>query len=146
MKRTLAVAIAVASLAATACDNGGTDTAATTTPAAAPAASPPPPPPPPVAPAATTQLAGLSVPYATEAEWVAGCTATGLDKTICDCAGKATVAQIGAKALYTWVWEGYIQRIGMGQVRSKKWFTDNAIDTAGQQKFADAVGKCYVTQ
>jgi hypothetical protein len=148
MKRTLAVAIAVAALAATACDSGGTDTAATTTPAAAPAASPPPPPPPPpaAAPAATTQLAGLSVPYATEAEWVAGCTATGLDKTICDCAGKATVAQIGAKGLYTWVWEGYIQRIGMGQVRSKKWFTDNGIDTAGQQKFADAVGKCYVTQ
>jgi hypothetical protein len=91
-------------------------------------------------------MPGLTAPFATEAEWSAACVGQQLDKTICDCAAKATVATLGAKGLYTWVWEGYIQRIGMGQVRSKKWFTDNGIDAAGQQKFADAVGKCYVTQ
>jgi hypothetical protein len=89
----------------------------------------------------------LSAPFATEADWVAACINDAkLDKSICDCAGAATTKTLGDKALFTWVWEGYIQRSGMGQVRSKKWFTDNGVDTAAQQKFADEVGKCYVTQ
>jgi hypothetical protein len=141
MKTTFALVLAVASLSAAACDDGGSKTATTATPA--PAASPPPPPPPAAAPAA---LPGLSVPYATEAEWVAGCKETGLDATICDCAVKAVNTTIGAKGLYTWVWEGYIKREGMGQVRSRKWFTENNIDKPAQQKFADTIGKCYVTQ
>jgi hypothetical protein len=141
MKTTVAIVMAVASLAATACDSGGSST--TTTAASTPAPSPPPPPPPPPPPAT---VAGLSAPFATEAEWVEGCKGVGLDVTICDCAVKATVKEIGPQALYTWVWEGYIKREGMGQVRSRKWFTENGIDAAGQQKFADAVGKCYVTQ
>jgi hypothetical protein len=44
------------------------------------------------------------------------------------------------------VWEGYIKREGMGQVRSRKWFNENGIDKPAQQKFADAIGKCYVSQ
>jgi hypothetical protein len=91
-------------------------------------------------------MIGLTAPYASEADWSAACQAQQLHQTICDCAAKATVATLGEKALFTWVWEGYIQRVGMGQVRSKKWFTDNGLDAAAQQKFADAVGKCYVTQ
>jgi hypothetical protein len=91
-------------------------------------------------------MPGLSAPYATEAEWVEGCKGASLDPTICDCAVKATVKELGVQGLYTWVWEGYIKREGMGQVRSKKWFTDTGIDAAKQQKFADEVGKCYVTQ
>ncbi len=145
MKTTVAIALAVASLAATACDSGGGGATTAATPA--PAASPPPPPPPPPPAPAVTAMPGLSVPFATEAEWLAGCTGEAkIDAGICDCVVKATVKEIGVKGLYTWVWEGYVQRSGMGQVRSKKWFTDNGIDSAGQQKFADAVGKCYVTQ
>ncbi len=77
---------------------------------------------------------------------MAACTAAPIDKSICECVSKATVKEIGTKGLYIWVWEGYVQRVGMGQVRSKKWFTDNGLDTKAQQKFADAVGKCYVMQ
>jgi hypothetical protein len=146
MKTTFALVLAVASLSAAACDDGGSKTATTTTPA--PAASPPPPPPPPPAPApAAAGIPGLSTPYATEAEWVAACKETGgLDASICECAGKAANKELGAKGLYTWIWEGYIKREGMGEVRSRKWFEDNGFDKPARQKFADAVGKCYVTQ
>ena len=149
MKTYFAIAAAFAAIAVTACDTGGGDANTTSAEApapAAPAASPPPAADPaPAAPAA--ELAGLSAPFATEADWVAACINDAkLDKSICDCAGAATMKTLGDKALFTWVWEGYIQRSGMGQVRSKKWFTDNGVDTTGQQKFADEVGKCYVTQ
>jgi len=143
MKTTFALVLAVATLSAAACDDGGSKTATTAAPA--PAASPPPPPPAP-APAAAG-IPGLSTPYATEAEWVAACKDTGgLDASICDCAGKAANKELGAKGLYTWIWEGYIKREGMGQVRSRKWFTENGIEKPAQQKFADAIGKCYVAQ
>jgi hypothetical protein len=58
----------------------------------------------------------------------------------------ATVATLGEQGLYTWVHEAYVKRNAIAQARSKTWFTENGIDAAGQQKFADAVGKCYVTQ
>ena len=142
MKRTLAAAIVVASLTTlTACDSG-TPTA-TTTPTTAPAAAPPPPPPPPAAPAAAG-MPGLSEPYATEADFVAGCTSLGkIDKSVCECVGKATTKELGQKGLFQWVWEGYVQNAGMGRVRGKKWLGDNTID---EKKFAAAIGKCYVTQ
>ena len=149
MNSTRVLAGLIAALAVVACDSGGdaADTAPATTTAAAPAAAPPPPPPPEPAPAPAAELAGLAAPFASRADWTAACVADAkLDQSICDCAGAATVKTLGDKALFTWVWEGYIQRSGMGQVRSKKWFTDNGVDTAGQQKFADEVGKCYVTQ
>jgi len=147
MRSTLGIVFAVAALVATACDSGGgTDTAATTTPPPAPAASPPPPPPPPPAPAATA-IPGLSAPYATEAEWVAACVSEGkIDKTVCECTGKAITKDQGQKAYYQWAWEGYITRTGMGAVRGKKWFTDNGMDTKAEQKFADELGKCFVRQ
>ena len=89
-------------------------------------------------------MPGLSAPFATQADWVNACVNDAkLDKSICDCAGKAAVKEQGEKSLYVWVWEGYIQRVGMGKIRSDKWFTDNNLDKAAQQKFADAVGKCY---
>jgi hypothetical protein len=136
---------ATAALTVAACDTGGeNETAATTTPAAAPPPTASPPPPPPPAPAA---IPGLSAPYATEADWVAACTTEGkIDKTVCECAGKAITKDQGQKAYFQWAWEAYITRIGMGSVRAKKWFTDNGMDTAAEQKFADAIGKCYVTQ
>ncbi|HEX5006121.1 MAG TPA: hypothetical protein VFV70_03345 [Hyphomonadaceae bacterium] len=144
MRSTLGIVFAVAALVATACDSGGTDTAANTTPAPAPAASPPPPPPPPPAP---TSMPGLSEPYATEADWVAACATEGkIDKTVCECAGKAITKDQGQKAYYQWAWEGYITRTGMGAVRGKKWFTDNGMDTKAEQKFADELGKCFVRQ
>ncbi len=145
MRSTLAIVFAVTAIAATACDSGGgADTAATTTPAAPAASPPPPPPPPPPTPAA---LPGLSAPYATEAEWVAACTNEGkINATVCECAGKAITKDQGQKAYYQWAWEAYITRTGMGAVRAKKWFTDNGMDTAAEQRFADEVGKCFVTQ
>jgi hypothetical protein len=139
----LLAVLATAALTATACDNGGTKTAEAPAPAAAPPpppAAPPPPPPPPA------EIPGLSVPFATEADFVTGCTDQKLDKGICECVAKAVVKEVGAKGLYTWVWEGYVQRVGMGKVRSDKWFTDNALDKKAQQKFADAVGLCYSTK
>jgi hypothetical protein len=143
-RTTLLVALAATALTAAACDSGGGTETAATTPAAAPPpppAAPPPPPPPPAA-----ELVGLATPFPSEAEWSAACQSQDLDKTICDCAGKATVATLGAQALYTWVHEAYIRRNAVAQNRSKNWFTSNGIDTAAQQKFADAVGKCYVKQ
>src|SRR6185295_363422 len=121
MKRTLAAAIVVASLTTfTACDSG-TPTA-TTTPTTAPAAAPPPPPPPPPAAPAAAGMPGLSEPYATEADFVAGCTSLGkIDKSVCECVGKATTKELGQKGLFQWVWEGYVQNAGMGRVRGKKW-------------------------
>lgn len=140
MRPALIIALAAAALAATACDSGTT----TTVPVeAAPAAAPPPPPPPPK----PASMPGLSEPYATEADWVAGCTTDGkIDKTVCECAGKAITADQGQKAYFQWAWEAYINRTGMGSVRAKKWFTDNGMDTKAEQKFASALGKCFVTQ
>jgi hypothetical protein len=146
MRSTLGIVFAVAALVATACDGGGgTETAANTAPAAAPAAAPPPPPPPPAP--ASSGLPGLSTPYATEADWVAACTTEGkINATVCECAGKAVTKDQGQKAYYQWAWEAYITRSGMGSVRAKKWFTDNGMDTKAEQKFADELGKCFVTQ
>ena len=142
MRAALLIALAAAALTAAACDDGsGAKTAEAPPAAAPPPPAPPPPPPPPAA------IPGLSAPFATEADWVNACVNDAkLDKAICECAGKAAVKEAGEKSLYSWVWEGYIQRVGMGKVRSDKWFADNGIDKAGQQKFADAIGKCYVSK
>ncbi len=83
--------------------------------------------------------------YPDEAAWEKACVDDKVDAKICECAGKATVKTIGDKGLYAWVWQGYINREGTARMRSNRWFTDNGIDTAAQQKFADAVGKCYTT-
>jgi len=92
-------------------------------------------------------MPGLSEPYATEADWVAGCTNDGkIDKTVCECAGKAVTKDQGQKAYFQWAWEAYITRTGMGAARAKKWFTDNGMDTKAEQKFANELGKCFVTQ
>jgi hypothetical protein len=88
-------------------------------------------------------MLGLSAPYATEADWVAACVSNGkLDKTVCECVGKATTKELGQKGYYQWVWEGYVQNAGMGRVRGKKWFEDNKMD---EKKFAAAAGKCFVS-
>lgn len=141
----LLVALAATALTVAACgESGGGNESATVTPAAAPPAPPPAAPPPPPAP---TGIAGLTAPYATEAEWAAACTSEGkIDKTVCECAGKAVTKDQGQKAYFQWAWEAYITRTGMGSVRAKKWFADNGMDTAAEQKFASALGKCFVTQ
>lgn len=130
-----------------ACDSGGG--APDATPAAAPAAAPAPDPEPaaPAAPSASEAAAARAAVFADEAAFSAACVAEGaLDATVCDCVSKKTVETIGAGGLFRWVWEGYVNRDGMAQMRSRKWFTDNGFDTAGQQKFADAVGTCYTLQ
>lgn len=132
-----------------ACGQGGDTTTAATTPAPAPAAAPAPAP---AADAAPTpgdleraRLAAMMNVYPDEDAWEKACVGDKVDAKICECAGKATVKAIGEKGLYAWVWQGYINREGTARMRSNRWFTDNAIDTAAQQKFADAVGKCYTT-
>ncbi len=143
LKFILAATVAVAAVATlAACDSGSKP--AETPAAATPAPSPPPPPPPP--PPAPTSIPGMTAPYASEADWVAGCKDAKLPDSVCACVSKATVKELGAEALYTWVWEGYVNREGMATMRSRKWFEDKGIDKAKQQKFADAVGKCYVTK
>lgn len=149
----LSIMVAAAMLALAACEQGGEQTAATDAAPAAPAAAPAPAPAPaaPAAPSAADlereRLAKMAAVYADEAAFSVDCVAEGaIDKSVCDCVAKETVKTIGAKGLYRWVWEGYVKREGTAQMRSRKWFTDNAVDTAGQKKFADAVGTCYVTQ
>jgi hypothetical protein len=156
MVRLLAVTtIAAAALTLAACDNKA-DT--TSTPAAAPAAAPTAPPaatPPASTPtaaapaavdpadAARAKLAAMMNVYPDEAAWTKACTEDKVDAKICECAGKATMKTVGAKGLYAWVWQGYVNRDSTARMRSNRWFTDNKIDKAEQQKFADAIGKCY---
>lgn len=136
---------ASAALALGACDSGGGAAPAATPAAEKPVAAAPAPEPAPAPAAAAPSIPGMTAAFATEAEWIAGCTATTpkIPESVCTCVSKATIKEIGVTGLFTWVWEGYVNRNGMGQVRSKKWFADNGIDSAKQQKFADAVGKCY---
>lgn len=142
---TLAACMAAATLMLAACDSK-TDTApaAPAAPAAAPAA------PAPVAAdavdpgdAARAKLAAMMNVYADEAAWNKACVEDKVDAKICECAGKATVKTIGAKGLFAWVWQGYVNRDATARMRSNSWFTDNKLDKVAQQKFADAVGKCY---
>jgi hypothetical protein len=89
------------------------------------------------------KLAGMTTPFASLAEWTAACETSGLDAKICTCAGENTVKTLGEKGLYTWVYEGYVNRDGSARMRSGKFFTAAGLDTAAKQKFADAVGACY---
>jgi hypothetical protein len=141
-----ATTIAAAALSLAACDNKADTTSApaaapTATPAATPSAStstavdP--------ADAARAKLAAMMNVYPDEAAWTKACTEDKVDAKICECAGKATVKTVGAKGLYAWVWQGYVNRDSTARMRSNRWFTDNKIDKADQQKFADAIGKCY---
>jgi hypothetical protein len=141
---------AIAMLAVAACSPAAEETAEkATAPAAAPAAAPvaapqSTPPAPTAAELERAKLAaGLSTPFADEAAWVAACKEAGVDGPICDCAGKKTMETIGAKGLYSWIWEGYIRRDGPAQMRSGKFFQEAGISPEDRQKFADAVGKCY---
>lgn len=86
---------------------------------------------------------GMVTPFASLADWTTACGAAGVEASICKCAGEKTVATLGEKGLYTWVWEGYVNRDGAARMRSGKFFTDAGLDNAAKQKFADAVGTCY---
>ncbi len=92
---------------------------------------------------ARAKLAAMKNVFADEVAWNKACVDDKVDAKICECAGKATVKTLGAKGLYAWVWQGYINREGTARMRSTSWFTENKIDKPAQQKFADAVGKCY---
>jgi hypothetical protein len=140
--------IAIATLLTLAgCDNKAATTTPTPspTPAATPAAIPAATPAaaPTAADEARAKLEAMKNVYADEAAWNKACVDNKVDAKICECAGKATIKTIGAKGLYAWVWQAYVNREPTARMRSNSWFTDNKIDKAGQQKFADAVGKCY---
>lgn len=89
------------------------------------------------------RLAGMTAPFDTAEEWVAGCTGAGIDQSICDCTVEKTVERIGTEGLYTWVWEGYVNADGRARLRSNKFFSDNGISKDDQQAFADDIGTCY---
>ena len=147
MRSTMWAATAAAVLMLSACDSGGNSTATAPTPAPARTAAPVPQPQAPPQPSASEAAAARAAVFADEAAFVASCTTEGqLDATVCECVSKKTVETIGAGGLFRWVYEGYVNRDGMAQMRSRKWFTDNGFDTAGQQKFANAVGTCYTLQ
>lgn len=144
------IALPVLALALAACDTGGGSSSSTTS--AAPAA--------PAAPARSAadiaaderaaeiaaeraRLAGLSTPFASAEEWVAGCAGADIDESICECTAEKAVEHIGTEGLFTWVWEGYVAGDGTARLRSNKFFSDNGMSTEQQQAFADAVGTCY---
>jgi hypothetical protein len=149
----------IMAMALVACDNkADTTPVPTTAPAAATpmssAATPAAPAPaadagaaaaPSAADAERAKLAAMMNVYPDEAAWNKACLDDKVDAKICECTGKATVKTIGAKGLYAWVWQAYVNRDATARMRSNSWFTENGIDKAGQQKFADAVGKCYTT-
>lgn len=143
------IAISAIALALGACDSGGGETtapAASSAPRAAPAKS--------AAEVAAekraadiaaerARLAGMTTPFATPEEWVAGCTGAGIDQSICDCTVEKAVERIGVDGLYTWVWEGYVNADGRARLRSNKFFSDKGISKEDQQAFADDIGACY---
>lgn len=139
----LAAAIAAVTLAA--CDSGREQTATARAPAAAPTRAPEPAAPP--APSASEAAAARAAAFADEASFADACATEGqIDASVCACVGQKTVETLGAGGLFRWVYEGYVNRDGMAQMRSRKWFADNNIDSAGQQKFADTIGTCYSLQ
>ncbi|MEZ5939622.1 MAG: hypothetical protein R3C52_15595 [Hyphomonadaceae bacterium] len=90
-----------------------------------------------------SKLAGMSTPFDSLDDWKAACVSAGVDESICTCAGDKTVQTLGEQGLYTWVWEGYVNRDGTAQMRSGKFFTEAGLSKEEQQKFADAIGACY---
>lgn len=141
MRAILLAAFVAAAFSVTGCDAPKQPAApAAVAPAAAPAPKPEPIPEP-----APTVLPGMSTPWATEAEWVAACTAAEppIPESVCTCAGKAFVKEVGTDGLYNWVFEWFINRNGMGQARGKNWMQTNGHDSAKQQKVADEIRKCY---
>ncbi len=143
------LAIPVIALAAAACDSGGGSSSTSSAPrqAAAPAKS--------AAEIAAEERqaaldaerarlsAGMTTPFASQEEWVAGCIGAGIDETICTCTVEKAVEHVGEEGLYTWVWEGYVAGDGTARMRSNKYFADAGISKEGQQAFADDVGTCY---
>lgn len=140
MRATLLALLVAAALTATACD--APREAAASAPAPAPVAAKKAEPIPEPEP---TVLPGMSAPWTTEAEWVGACTGATppIPESVCTCASKALVKEVGATALYNWGFEWFINRNGMGQVRGKNWMESNGHDAAKQQKVADEIRKCY---
>jgi hypothetical protein len=145
MKTTLLAILAVGALTVAGCDAPGASTA--TTPAAAPAAAPAPAPEPAAAPEPPpTATPGLTEPYASEAEWVKACTTAAIPvpEPVCTCVSKAAVKEVGAEALYNWLFEYFVNNDGFAKSRADRWFASKNLDKAKMQKVADVTGKCYV--
>lgn len=89
-------------------------------------------------------IAALNV-FPSEAEFVAACTKANatFPAGVCECAGKATVASLGAQGLYSWVWEGYINRNSAAQSRALSYFTKNNVDDKTREKYLKGVTSCY---
>jgi len=138
MRATLLALLAAVAFTAAACDAPREADAAAPKPVAIKKAEPVPEP-------APTVLPGMSAPWASEAEWVTACTGAtpAIPESVCTCASKALVKEVGAAGLYNWGFEWFINRNGMGQVRGKNWMETNGHDAAEQQKLADDVRKCY---
>lgn len=144
MRVALLTTFVAAAFAVTACDAPKEPAApVAVAPAAAPVAAAPAPEPTPE-PAAPT-LPGMSTPWATAAEWETACKGAtpAIPESVCTCASKALVKEVGEAGLYNWAFEWFINRNGMGQVRGKRWMEENGHDSAKQQKIADEVRKCY---
>ncbi len=91
------------------------------------------------------EMKALSV-YPDQPTWTAACIESNKDnipKEVCDCAGKAVVSTLGAQALYSWVWEGYIQRSPAAQARAINYFNKNGVSDELRAKYLKAVTACY---
>jgi hypothetical protein len=146
MRVTLLAILAVGALSVAGCD---APAPAKEEPiAAAPAASPPPPPEPEAASAPSTGQPGLTEAYKTEAEWIGACKAGAppIPESVCACVSKAAIAEVGADALYNWLYEYFVNNDGFAKSRAERWFTAQGLDKEKMQKVATVTGKCYVTQ
>lgn len=135
----LTISVAAA-FAVTACDAPKEPAAPVATAAAAPKPAPEP-----VTEPAPPVLPGMSAPWASDAEWVTACQGSTppIPESVCTCANKAFVKEIGANGLYNWAFDWFINRNGIAQARGKAWMEANGHDSAKQQKVADEIRKCY---
>lgn len=151
MKNALIAFLTVGAVCLSGCDAPGAGTAATPAQAPAPASVPPPPAAPAAAPAvpaepAPTATPGLTEAYKTEADWVKACTTARVPvpESVCTCVAKAAVKEVGADALYNWLFEYFVNNDGFAKSRADRWFSSKGLDKAKMQKVADVTGKCYV--
>ena len=138
MRVALLTIVAATAFAVSACDAPKQAAAPV---AKAPVAAKPAPAPEPAA----TVLPGMSAPWANETEWVTACKGAEppIPESVCTCASKAFVKEVGVNGLYNWAFEWFINRNGIAQARGKAWMETNGHDSAKLQKVADAIRKCY---
>lgn len=71
------------------------------------------------------------------------CASQKVEAAICSCLSKATVDGLGPSALYSWVWEAFVERSAPAITRATRFKNDNAIPDAKWSAFEKKVNACY---